>query len=230
MQLVYERMAANGIRRVWLCEAALEMDSVVKNARMSKAAGIEEFMVGLCYSISPVHTDEFYAGKTREITQCPDVDTIYLKDQGGLLTPDTVKTLVPAIQTNLNGRPLEVHTHCNTGLGPLVYLEAIDLGVDCVHTGVPPLANGTAQPSIFNVLKNIKHMGHTANINEEALQNYSSHLKKIAEEEGRPEGMPLEYDLSYYDHQVPGGMMTYLMVTPIFFLLHGRYDICLKTL
>ncbi len=210
MQLVYERMAANGIRRVWLCEAALEMESIVKNAKMSKAAGIEEFMVGLCYSISPVHTDEYYARKTREITQCPDVDTMYIKDQGGLLTPDSVKTLVKAIQPNLNGRPLEIHTHCNTGLGPLVYLEAIRLGVDRVHTGVPPLANGTAQPSVFNVLKNIKHMSHTASLNEEAIDNYSTRLMEIAQKEGRPAGVPLEYDLAYYEHQVPGGMMTTL--------------------
>lgn len=210
MQLVYERMAANGIRRVWLCEAALEMDSIVKNARMSKAAGIEEFMVALCYSISPVHTDEYYATKTQKITQCPDVDTMYIKDQGGLLTPDSVRTLVAALQPNLNGRPLEIHTHCNTGLGPLVYLEAIRSGVDRLHTGVPPLANGTAQPSIFNVLKNIKHMGYTANLNEEALKNYSAKLMEIAEKEGRPAGVPLEYDLAYYEHQVPGGMVTTL--------------------
>ena len=103
MQLVYDRMAANGIRRVWLCEAALEMESIVKNARMSKSAGIEEFMVALCYTISPVHTDAYYAEKTREITQCPDVDTVYIKDQGGLLTPDSVKILIRAVQPNLNG-------------------------------------------------------------------------------------------------------------------------------
>ena len=210
ISLVYERIAANGIRRVWLCDASHEMDNVTKNARAAKAAGIEEFMVALCYSISPVHTDEYYAGKAGEITRCPDVDTIYLKDQGGLLTPDTVKTLVPAIQANLNGKPLEIHTHCNTGLGPLVYLEAIRLGVDKVHTGVPPLANGTAQPSIFNVLKNIKHMGYSAGLNEDALKAYSDQLTEIAEAQGRPKGAPLEYDLAYYEHQVPGGMMTTL--------------------
>ena len=203
-------MGANGIRRLWLCDAAHEMDNVTKAARAAKAAGIEEFMVALCYSISPVHTDEYYAGRTREITQCPDVDIIYIKDQGGLLTPESVKTLVPAVQANLNGRVLEIHTHCNTGLGPLVYLEAIRLGVNRVHTGVPPLANGTAQPSIFNVLKNMRHMGHTADINEDALKNYADHLMEIAEREGRPAGAPLEYDLSYYEHQVPGGMVTTL--------------------
>jgi oxaloacetate decarboxylase alpha subunit len=210
LQLVYERMAANGIRRVWIIDAPHEEDVIYKNAGMAKASGIEDFMVALSYSISPVHTDEYYAKKAQMITDCPDVDTVYLKDQGGLLTPERVKTLVPAIQANLNGRPLEIHTHCNTGLGPIVCLEAIRLGVDRVHTGVPPLANGTGQPSIFNILKNIKHMGYSANLNEEALRNYSSHLMEIAEREGRPKGAPLEYDLAYYEHQVPGGMVTTL--------------------
>jgi oxaloacetate decarboxylase alpha subunit len=157
-----------------------------------------------------VHTDEYYGQKTQMITSCPDVDTIYLKDQGGLLTPERLRTLVPAIQANLNGRPLEIHTHCNTGLGPLVYLEAIRLGIDILHTAVPPLANGTGQPSIFNILKNIRHMGHSANINEDDLNAYSSNLQEIAKKEGRPAGVPLEYDLAYYEHQVPGGMVTTL--------------------
>jgi oxaloacetate decarboxylase alpha subunit len=210
LQLVYKRMAANGIRRVWIIDAPHEKDVIYKNARMAKTSGIEDFMVALSYSISPVHTDEYYAKKAQMITDCPDVDTVYLKDQGGLLTPERVKTLVPAIQANLNGRPLEIHTHCNTGLGPIVCLEAIRLGVDRVHTGVPPLANGTAHPSIFNILKNIKYMDFSANLNEEALGNYSAHLMKIAEREGRPKGAPVEYDLAYYEHQVPGGMVTTL--------------------
>jgi len=210
LQLVYDRMAANGIRRVWIIDAPHEMEVLYKNARMVKAAGIEEYMVALSYSISPVHTDEYYGEKAQEISSCPDVDTVYLKDQGGLLTPERLRSLVRVVQANLNGRPLEIHTHCSTGLGPLVYLEAIRLGINTVHTGVPPLANGTAQPSIFNVLKNIKHMGYGAKVNEEALAEYSKKLMEIAEREGRPAGAPLEYDLAYYEHQVPGGMMTTL--------------------
>jgi len=53
-------------------------------------------------------------------------------------------------------------------------------------------------------------MGYSANLNEEALRNYSAHLMQIAEQEGRPKGAPLEYDLAYYEHQVPGGMATTL--------------------
>jgi len=208
--LVIERMAANGIRRIWVLDAAHEIDTFYEVARMSKAAGIEEVVVALSYSISPAHTDEYYAQKTKEITACPDVDTVYLKDQGGLLTLDSIKTLVPAIQANLNGKGFEIHSHCNTGLAPLVYLEAIRMGVAIAHTGVPPLANGAAQPSILNVINNIEFMGYSADVDKEALQEMSDYLFGVAKKTGRQPGAPPEYDISYYDHQLPGGMTSTL--------------------
>ena len=208
--LVIERMAANGIRRIWILDAAHEIDTFYEIARLSKAAGIEEVVVALSYSISPAHTDEYYARKTKEITACPDVDTVYLKDQGGLLTLDSIKTLIPAIQANLNGKGFEIHSHCNTGLAPLVYLEAIRMGVTIAHTGVPPLANGSAQPSILNVINNIEFMGYSADVDKEALKEMSVYLFAVAEKTGRQPGVPPEYDISYYDHQLPGGMTSTL--------------------
>ena len=62
--LVIERMAANGIRRVWLLDAAHDIELLLKAAGWVKAAGIEECVLALSYSISPVHTDEYYAQKT----------------------------------------------------------------------------------------------------------------------------------------------------------------------
>ncbi len=208
LSLVIKCMAANGIRRIWILDAAHEVSSLLKIARMCKAVGIEETVIALSFSLSPVHTDEFYGRLTGELTRDPDVDTVYIKDQGGLLTPERVKTLVPVVQANLNGKTLEIHSHCNTGLAPLVYLDAIRLGVHIVHTGVPPVANGTAQPSIYNILHNIKYMGHTAAINGEALAAMAAYLEEVAEKTGKPRGAPFEYDMSIYEHQLPGGMVS----------------------
>ena len=46
-----------------------------------------------------------------------------IKDAGGLLTVDRIRTLVPALRKVVDNRPLELHSHCLTGLAPLVYLE-----------------------------------------------------------------------------------------------------------
>ena len=210
MALVMERMAANGIRRVWLIDAAHEMTVINNNARMAKAAGIEDFVVALSYTISPVHTDEYYAAKAGEIAKNPDVDTVYLKDQGGLLTPERVRTLIPAIQPNLRGKPFEIHSHCTTGLALQVYREAVRLGVDTVHTAIPPLADGTSQPSIFDVLESLRSGGHQTHVRDNTLQEISKILHDLARNESRSPGAPQSYDPSYYEHQVPGGMVSTL--------------------
>jgi oxaloacetate decarboxylase alpha subunit len=210
VELVLQKMASYGIRRVWIIDAPHDVALITKVARMAKKAGIQEFVVALSYSISPVHTDEYYAKKADELSKCNDIDTFYIKDQGGLLTIDRIRTLVPVIQKNIRGKPLEIHSHCNTGLAPLVYLEAINMGVDVVHTAIPSLANGSSLPNINNILRNIRYMGYTSKINEQAIAEIMAHFKEIAQKEGLPEGVPVEYDAHYYKYQVPGGMVTTL--------------------
>lgn len=210
VELVLKTVAANGIRRVWLIDAAHDIDVISKNARMAKQAGIEEFVVALSYSISPVHTDAYYAQKAREIVACREVDTVYLKDQGGLLTPERVRELVPVIREAIGEKPLEIHTHCSAGLGPQVYLEAIRQGIDILHTAMPPLADGTSQPSIFQIVEEMKGLECETDVAMDVLKGISERLYAIAEKEGRKPGMPAAYDAAYYEHQVPGGMVSTL--------------------
>jgi oxaloacetate decarboxylase alpha subunit len=208
--LVLKVAKACGIRRVWILDAAHDIKLLLRTAHMSKEAGIEEVMVALSYSISPVHTDEFYAKKAKEIASSPDVDLVYLKDQGGLLTIDRVRALVPIIQKNIKNLPLEIHSHCSTGLATLCYLEALKLGVRTFHVAVPPLAYGSSLPSALNMMHNARHLGYTVKADEEALKAMSAHFQMIAEKEHRAPGVPVEHDVYYYKHQVPGGMLSTL--------------------
>jgi oxaloacetate decarboxylase alpha subunit len=77
-----------------------------------------QIVFALSYTLSPRHTDAYYAEKTRELLAFRP-DAIYLKDQGGLLTPDRVRTLLPAIVEAAGEVPVELHSHCTTGLAPL---------------------------------------------------------------------------------------------------------------
>lgn len=165
--------------------------------------------IALSYTVSPRHTDEYYAQKTRAILPFkPDV--VYLKDQGGLLTVDRARTLLPSIVQNANGVPVELHSHCTTGLADLVYLEALKLGVRTLHTAIPPLANGPSQPSVFNVARNARLMGYSSQVDLEVLRPVSEQLTAIARHEKLSIGAPLEYDYAQYVHQVPGGVISNL--------------------
>jgi oxaloacetate decarboxylase alpha subunit len=79
-----------------------------------------------------------------------------------------------------------------------------------VCTAVRPLANGTSQPSAEQTAANLRDRGFTVAIDDAALAEMSAYFSALARRLGRPIGVPLEYDVSVYAHQLPGGMTSTL--------------------
>jgi pyruvate/oxaloacetate carboxyltransferase len=205
-----KRSVANGIKSFWICDYQFEMEKFIYFARIAKAEGVE-VVPALMYTSSPAHTNEYWARKTRVLMEAKEyIDRIMIEDASGIITPEGTRELVSTVRGNCEELPLEFHAHCNSGLAPLCYLEAIQSGVTTVHTAVAPLANGTSLPATEVILRNARHMGYRADLNEEALETVSTYFRNIAEKEGFPIGAPMEYDLFHFEHQVPGGMMTNL--------------------
>lgn len=208
-QLWMHRLAANGVRRIHLMEASNDFVMRIPDfIRYAKNAGLQ-VALALTYSISPKHTDEHFAEKARTASGL-GVDAIFIKDPGGLLTPERVGTLVPAVRRQTGDVPLEFHSHCTTGLAPLCYLEAVKQGITTLHAAIPPLANGTSQPSVLNLAHNLRFLGFSPVIDEAAIQPVVDHFNFIAKRENRPIGAPVEYDYYQYIHQIPGGVISNL--------------------
>jgi len=207
-RLFIERMAANGMRQARISCEWNDLPNWQRKVQAARDFGLDP-IVNIIYSVSPKHTDEYFAERTRRAASLP-IYRLCLKDPGGLLTPERTRALVPIVQQNGNGIPIELHTHCTTGLGSLCALEAIKLGVKTVNTAIPPLAEASSNPSIFNVARNARALGYTPVIDEEALKPVSDHFTRVAQREGFPIGAPVEYDYSQYLHQVPGGMVSNL--------------------
>ena len=216
--------AGAGINRI--NDPCHDMPEIKKAIKWSKSAGLTS-LVALIYSYSPVHTDEYYAEKAKQMA-LEGAERIFIKDVDGLLTPERTRTLVPAILDKIDGVPLELHGHCTTGLEPICYLEAVKLGVKTVHTAVSPLANGPSQPSIQNILKNLDHLGYSNDLDRDALKTMTEHFEYVAKREGLPTGTPVEYDLFQYEHQVPGGMMSNYKAELVKRGLSGRLNELLK--
>jgi oxaloacetate decarboxylase alpha subunit len=204
-----QRCAANGIRRLMIFDALHDWSNIAQSVSIAKAEGVE-VSVPLVYSLSPVHTDEFYAQKTAEMVQWLKPDIVLIKDSIGLLTPERTKTLVPAIKQHIGDLPFEMHSHCTTGLAPLCCLESVPLGIDVIHPCVSPLANGPSHPSVENMTMNLRRLGFSPKIDEGAVKAVADHFRYVAKREDKPIGAPVEYDAFQYIHQVPGGMITNL--------------------
>ena len=106
VELFIRRLAAYGVKRIGIFDPLHDFDNFRDPVRILHEVGCE-FEGCLVYCISPVHTDEYYAAKARELAAMK-TDFVLIKDSIGLLTPERTRTLVPAIMKELNGIPLEI--------------------------------------------------------------------------------------------------------------------------
>jgi len=207
-RLFVERMSANGIREARISDEWNDYEGWKFRVAECHRAGLKSIL-NLIYSVSPKHSDEYFAERTRQAASLNPY-RLCLKDPGGLLTPERMETLVPIIFKNANRIPVELHTHCTTGLGPLCCIKGMELGIRSINTALPPLADDSSNPSLFNVAKNARALGYATAIDEESLRSVSRHFTAIAKREGFTIGAPVEYDYTQYQHQVPGGMISNL--------------------
>jgi oxaloacetate decarboxylase alpha subunit len=207
-QLYDTCMAKVGVTEVRISDSWNDPADWAWRVKQAKNAGLKP-IINLIYTVSPRHTDDYFAGKIREAFAL-DVYRVIFKDPGGILTPERTKTVVPAVLKAAGGKTVELHTHCTTGLGTLCCLEAIKAGMTHVNTAIPPLADGSSNPSIFNVAMNARALGYKTAIDEEPLRHVAKHFTNCAKEENLPIGKTPEYDYAQYVHQIPGGMISNL--------------------
>lgn len=205
MALAFSTLIKNGMRRFALADPMNNADSNVAGARMIKAAGGEYVIGALVYTLSPIHDDSHYVARARTLAESPDVDAVYIKDPGGLLTPLRARTLIPAVKAVIGNKPLELHSHCTISIGELTYMDAPEWGVSSVQCASGAAADGISNPPSERVVSNLRALGHEIDIDDQALAEVGRYFTRLADAEGLPAGRPQAFDANYLRHQLPGG-------------------------
>jgi oxaloacetate decarboxylase (Na+ extruding) subunit alpha len=221
-RLMVDHVVAQGIHTTRSSDPWNDFRDYAAEMADLRDAGMQ-VVLNIIYSESPKHTDAYYTERSRQAAALKPY-RICFKDVGGLLTPERTRQVARIIKEAAGDIPLEFHAHSNNGLAPINALEAVKEGITYIHTAVPPLANGTSQPSIFNVAANLRALGYTALVNEAPLRSAEERLTRIARQQDLPIGQPLEFDYSVYTHQVPGGMMSNLRYQLRLLGLEHRFD------
>jgi oxaloacetate decarboxylase alpha subunit len=163
----------------------------------------------MTYTLSPVHTDGYYVERALELVAL-NVDFISIKDPTGLLTPERGRTLFPAVVRAAGAIPLQLHSHCQSGLAPQVYEVAMQSGFALGHTATQPLANGASLPATEDVYARALRLGFDAALDTSALAEVAGYFDWLCERESKPRGSIANYDPALYEHQIPGGMVSNL--------------------
>ncbi len=224
IHLWVQLLIRNGMAKLSVFDALFDNDNIADTMKVGRDAGAD-VGAALVFCESPVHTDQLYVDSVRDlIARAGSLGHVMLKDSGGLLTPDRIRTLVPALKAAIGDIPLELHSHCLTGLAPLVYLDGVKAGADVVQTATAPLANGPSQPATQTIVRNLRQMGYDVPVDDRIIDEFSTHLTAVAQKEGKPLGVPMEYDAYHFEHQIPGGMLTNLQSQLADAGLSDRFD------
>ena len=164
----------------------------------------------ICYTTSPVHTRESFVemAETLESTGC---DSICIKDMAGLISPAASTELISAIKQKVS-IPLNLHSHCSSGMAPLSYHAAVLAGVDIVDTTFSAFSGGTSQPPTESIVAALQDTPYDTGLDLELLYEIGEYFAALSgkykvlltAEATRP-------SVNVLLHQIPGGMLSNLV-------------------
>ncbi len=207
MEFAFRLLVNNGIERFAVMDPMNNVPAMIRMADVTRRAGGSQIVAALTFTLSPMHDDEHWATAAKALCASGKFDKLYVKDPGGLISAERAKTLMPALTRVMNGTPLEFHSHTTIGLAAFSYLEAAEQGVTCLHTSASAAANGTGQPAMSTTVSNLRDMGHTVDVDDDAMRDMDRYFANLATAEGLSHRGPSDFDRTYFRHQIPGGVM-----------------------
>jgi len=168
----------------------------------------------LSYTTGPVHTVDYFV-KLAKTLEDMGADNICIKDMANLLLPFTAYELVKKMKEVLKPETkIHLHTHNTAGTGDLIYLKAIEAGVDIIDCANSALGNGTSQPATEPIVATLAGTEYDTGIDLQKLVPITEHFRKVAarlEKDGYLSPKVLKVDINALLYQVPGGMLSNLI-------------------
>jgi pyruvate/oxaloacetate carboxyltransferase len=181
-----------------------------------KANG-KHFEGTICYSLTErrmggeVFNLEYYVSKAKEI-QDMGADTLCLKDMAGIMAPFDIAKIVSELKKVIT-IPIHLHTHYTSGMASMVYLKAIEAGVDIVDTCLAPFALRTSQPAVEPIVATLFETDRDTGFDLHLLLELGDYIESIAP---KYRDYLARHKMSVIDtgvlaHQIPGGMISNLV-------------------
>lgn len=200
----------NGVDIIRIFDALNDIRNLETSVRATKKAGAE-VQVAISYTVSDVHTIEYYANLCKDIEDL-GADSICIKDMSGILTPIKARELVKAIKEKVS-LPIEFHSHETTGIASMTYMTGCEAGIDIIDTAISPFSGGTSQPATESMAVMLEEMGYETGLDIDVLQEIAAHFEKVKQkyiEDGTLPVKMLSKDPKGLIYQVPGGMLSNL--------------------
>src|SRR5690625_295507 len=127
----------------------------------------------------------------------------------GLLKPEAAYQLISTLKEEIN-IPVHLHTHDTSGNGIMMYMKAIEAGVDAIDVAASSMAGHTSQPSANRLYYALEGSDRNPSINIDAYNEIAKYWEDVREYYSDFEsGMNAPHPEIYF-HEMPGGQYSNL--------------------
>lgn len=209
VQAFVEKSYENGVDVFRIFDALNDSRNMEMSIKTAKQQGA--YVQGtISYTISPVHTIDKYVEFAKELSAM-ECDAITIKDMAGLITPQVATDLITALKDEID-LPVNLHSHCTSGMTLMSYQAAVNAGVDMLDTAISPFAGGTSQPPTESVVAALEGTNFDTGIDLKLLSKIKEYFAGLHDKYDAlfdPLASTVDTDVLIY--QVPGGMLSNLV-------------------
>lgn len=203
------RSVANGIDIIRIFDAFNDVRNLEAAMKATKNAGAHA-QGTFVYTISPYHKDSDFVKLAKDLVDM-GADSICIKDMSGLLAPYAAYDLVTALKAEIKV-PINIHSHCTSGMGSMTILKAIEAGVDIVDTAMSPFSMSTSHTATEAIVDTLRGKERDPQIDINKLYPIAEHFKKVKTslEKDFALNTNIGIDPQVLSFQIPGGMLSNL--------------------
>jgi len=204
-----EHAAKSGIDIFRIFDAVNDIRNMEVSIKTAKRVGAH-VQGTVCYTISPVHTIPLYVKMAKELEEM-GCDSLCIKDMAGLISPQNAYDLVRALKEKIS-IPVDLHSHCTSGMAPMSYLYACQAGIDVLDTAFSPFAWGTSQPPTETMVAALRGTPYDTGLDLFLLTEIKKYFEDMKEKyRGILDPISERIDTNVLKYQIPGGMLSNLV-------------------
>jgi pyruvate carboxylase subunit B len=204
-----EHAAKSGIDIFRIFDAVNDIRNMEVSIKTAKRVGAH-VQGTVCYTISPVHTIPLYVKMAKELEEM-GCDSLCIKDMAGLISPQNAYDLVRVLKEEIS-IPVDLHSHCTSGMAPMSYLYACQAGIDVLDTAFSPFAWGTSQPPTETTVAALRGTPYDTGLDLILLTEIKEYFEDVKEKyRGILDPISERIDTNVLKYQIPGGMLSNLV-------------------
>ncbi len=206
-----QKSVEGGIDILRIFDAFNDLRNLETAVRAAKKEGAE-VQLAMAYTTGEAYTLEYWTKLAKDMESL-GADSICIKDMAGILVPEAASQLIKALKDTVSV-PLQLHSHCTSGVAPITYVKGVEAGCDVIDTAMSPFSMGTSQPATEVMVETFAGTPFDTGLDQNLLAEIADYFRPQRDQAiatGLMDPKVLGVDVKTLLYQVPGGMLSNLV-------------------